>query len=620
MKKIITLLAGIALSQLATAQVIVTGSSLSYSQNFDLLDTSSSAYSTNPLPAGWSIFKHGTSSAATTYSTTYKGGNGSTNTGDVYSFGSYGSTERALGSISSGSDTASYGVYFLNNTGATINGFTVKYRVEQWRFGGFSSSRTSTPDTTRFLYSTNANGLSDTGSAFTWTEDVNGMLNTPNITDTTTGAKNGNATGYFTNKSFTETVSIPAGGHVILKWLDVNIFGNDDGLAIDSFSITFTTSTPPSLKPVITSLFPANGATNVPTNIGPTMTFNKIITKGTTGNIYITNETDHSTVTKSVTSSDVSVSGAIVGITNVTFLPGKTYHITFDSVAFDSSVYNSFGIYDTTQWRFSTISGVVTLDSLNENFNTACASNALPAGWLKYSVSGPGQVWNCTAYGYGGTEGMQMNGYASGANNVNEDWLITPQLFLNFYPGSVSLQFVAKKEFAGADLHVLASSNYTGAGDPNAATWTDLNVNFTPASVDTQFHNYTTSLTAFKSQHIFVGVKYTSTATDGARWTVDNMQTLATTGVAAVSNENIQLAVLGVSTTNTINLIYTANEEGNNELIVYDITGRIVHSENIHVVAGTQRIAVTGLNLHSGMYMVKLCSNNSFGIAKTVVQ
>ncbi len=618
MKKITTLLAAVVLSQLASAQISVTGTSLTYAQNFDALDTSSAITTSSIAPlAGWAIFEVGSSTS--TVNNEYRGGTGALNTGDTYSFGSAGVAERALGSIASGSNVPSYGVSFVNNTGATISGFTMKYRVEEWRFGQFRNGIGS-PDTTRFLYSTVANTVADTGAANGWIEDVAGMLNTPNLTDTVVGAKNGNATGYFTNKTVTETVSIPNGGHIVLRWQDVNIGGSDDGLAIDSFSITFATTGVVSPKPTIVSLSPAAGATGVLAGANLAITFNKPVTAGT-GNIVIKNQTTQTSVTKSVTSADVTVSGAVVTVANTGLALGNTYHVTFDSTAFDSSIYNSYGIYDTTAWKFTTASGVVNLDSLNENFNSSCPAG-LPAGWVSYSVTGP-QVWGCTAYGYGGTYGMQMNGYAAHINNANNDWLISPKLDLSSFT-NVFLQFQAKKEFKGDDLTVMVSNNYSGAGDPTSATWTNLNINFAPASIDTQFHAYTANLTTYKSQPIFVGIQYMSrpnaTDTNAARWTVDNVQTLRSVGLSVVSNEKLQLTVVGASTTSNVNLLFTAADNANCNLEIFDITGRRVYTENRYIAAGTQRIALTDLNLHAGMYIVKLSNDHSYGVVKTTVQ
>ena len=82
------------------------------------------------------------------------------NTGDTYSYGAAGSTERALGGLRSGTLIPIFGASFTNNTGTTIASLAVSYTGEEWRLG--TAART---DQLNFEYSLNATDLT-TG---TWT-------------------------------------------------------------------------------------------------------------------------------------------------------------------------------------------------------------------------------------------------------------------------------------------------------------------------------------------------------------------------------------------------------------------------------------------------------------------
>jgi hypothetical protein len=344
----------------ANAQTVsITGTNPTYTQDFNTLDTVSTTSSSN-LPSGWAIFEYGTST--TTVDNKYKGGNGNSNTGETYSLGTSGSTERALGSLASGSNIPSFGVTFTNNTNKTISSITINYKGEQWRAG--QVGRTNV-DSLRFLYSTSATGLNDTLG--TWTEVASLMFNTPNMTATTAAGIDGNATGNFTNKSGTITVSIPAGGYIILKWLDKNIGGSDDALSIDDINISFTTVTTVSYNPVLMSTTPINNATGVAVNSNLTMTFDRTVSKGT-GNIYIKNITDGTSVTKAASSADVVVSGKTVTISNLGLIASKNYAIQIDSTAFDTAGYKYSGIYNLTTWKFST--ELLSVSNLNSNFNS----------------------------------------------------------------------------------------------------------------------------------------------------------------------------------------------------------------------------------------------------------
>src|SRR4029078_3052638 len=60
---------------------------------------------------------------------------GGSTTGDTYSYGAAGSTERALGQLRSGTLVPLFGACFTNNTGATIASLAVAYNGEEWRLG-----------------------------------------------------------------------------------------------------------------------------------------------------------------------------------------------------------------------------------------------------------------------------------------------------------------------------------------------------------------------------------------------------------------------------------------------------------------------------------------------------
>ena len=131
------------------------------------------------LPSGWGILETGTAA-----NTTYIAGTGSLATGDTYSFGSSGSTDRALGGLLSGTNTPLFGASFTNNSGGTISGLMINYTGEQWRLGAVGRI-----DRLDFQYSTDATSL-NTG---TWT-DFNSLDFTAPISAGPTGALNGNAT------------------------------------------------------------------------------------------------------------------------------------------------------------------------------------------------------------------------------------------------------------------------------------------------------------------------------------------------------------------------------------------------------------------------------------------
>jgi len=230
MKKIVLLFLSLVSLQAVQAQTNITGSGFQYMQDFNTMD--SNASNSSNVPAGWAIKEIGTSGSANNL---YRTGTGSSNAGDTYSFGAAGSADRALGSLASNSNAPSFGARF-NNTSATdtITRILINFHAEQWRAGDTSSK----PDTVFFMYSLVADSVGDTVAA-NWIEVPSLMINsiTPSATTGNGNALDGNVNMAMKNDSF--NVVIAPGKHIVIKWVDKNILGSDDGLSIDDLSMTF---------------------------------------------------------------------------------------------------------------------------------------------------------------------------------------------------------------------------------------------------------------------------------------------------------------------------------------------------------------------------------------------
>src|ERR1041384_4898431 len=199
-----------------------------YTQNFDTLSNTAGSTTNNLTIPGWFMTEGG---GGARDNEQYAVDTGSSTTGDTYSYGSAGSTDRALGGLGGGTPIPIFGAKFTNNTGATITSLDVSYTGEQWRFGGVHST---VADRLDFQYSTNATDLS-TGTYL----DANALDFNPPITTGTAGALDGNAAANRTAISSTITgLSIPNGATFFIRLNDVDATGADDGLAIDNFTVT----------------------------------------------------------------------------------------------------------------------------------------------------------------------------------------------------------------------------------------------------------------------------------------------------------------------------------------------------------------------------------------------
>jgi hypothetical protein len=211
-------------SSQTNAQVLITNISASYAQDFDSLVSTGNSSS---LPTGWSISESGTNADSS-----YAAGTGSSATGNTYSFGSAGSSDRALGGLQSGTLIPTFGVQIAIGAGSTnLKSVIVSYVGEQWRLG--ATNRTDRLD---FQYSTNATSIT-TG---TWTNlDILDFV--APTTGGTLGALNGNLAANRSNLSGTIlSLDLSVGQSLWLRWNDFNPTGSDDGLGIDDFSVLGT--------------------------------------------------------------------------------------------------------------------------------------------------------------------------------------------------------------------------------------------------------------------------------------------------------------------------------------------------------------------------------------------
>src|SRR5690606_915187 len=177
---------------------------------------------------GWRMSESGTNA-----DTTYAADTGAANAGNTYSYGASGSTERALGTLLSGSLTPLVGACFDNNTGVDLPAVEIAYTGEHWRLG--TADRAD-----RLDFQVGFASNLETG---TWT-DVDALDFSTPVTTGSLGARDGNAGANRTTLSATVAGPFPDGVQFWIRWVDVNAGGADDGLAIDDFSITAVTGSP----------------------------------------------------------------------------------------------------------------------------------------------------------------------------------------------------------------------------------------------------------------------------------------------------------------------------------------------------------------------------------------
>lgn len=201
-----------------------------FTQNFDTLPASGSAtWTNNSTIPGWYHARTGTG-------TTIVANNGSSNAGNLYSYGTGTATDRALGSVGSGNAAVGnlfWGVRLCNLTGATVTSLDVSYTGEQWR------NSAAAAQTVSFSYVI-GNGL---GGALADFQSAGTAVTQLDFTGPVTGgsaaALDGNLSMNRVSISFTiGSLSLANGQEILLRWSDPDHTGADHGMAIDDFSVT----------------------------------------------------------------------------------------------------------------------------------------------------------------------------------------------------------------------------------------------------------------------------------------------------------------------------------------------------------------------------------------------
>jgi hypothetical protein len=145
--------------------------------------------------------------------------------------------------------------------------------------------------------------------------------------------------------------------------------------------------------------------------------------------------------------------------------------------------------------------------------------------WDPYSVTGA-QVWYYNTFG-NPADSATMSGFSSG-NQTNEDWLISKPIDMTGVT-SATLTFQTVKRYAGNDIQVFMSTNYTG-GNPNTnGTWTQLT-----AALDTNINSWSSwtnsgdvDVSAAAGGTLYIAFKYTSTTSASSTWEVDNVEVIS---------------------------------------------------------------------------------------------
>lgn len=174
---------------------------------------------------GWQLANPSGSSTSTEFKSHNGSLAGSSGRG-VISYGSNGSTERALGALATSNQINTFGLVLVNNSNTTYSGFDLSYTGEQWRRGDVT-----TPNTLAFAYGEAASigGTLTSFPALGFSSPVTG--------GPTEVALDGNLPANQVAVAGTVTgLDWAPGETLVLRWSINDLSGQDDGLGIDNLS------------------------------------------------------------------------------------------------------------------------------------------------------------------------------------------------------------------------------------------------------------------------------------------------------------------------------------------------------------------------------------------------
>jgi hypothetical protein len=231
--------------------------------------------------------------------------------------------------------------------------------------------------------------------------------------------------------------------------------------------------------------------------------------------------------------------------------------------------------------------------------------------WTAISVVGD-QVWGfAPTYGVGGTPCAVMTGYVAPSSNVNEDWLISPSLNMANYSNEILL-FQSSTKYTGNPLEVKISTDYTGTGDPNDATWTDLQCTLSAGNF-AWTSSGAVDIEPFATTSAYIGYKFTSTATESSTWELDNVEVYGEMGTGIVNP--LAKAISIYPNPASEKLFVRVNEMNGATASLHSLTGQQMLSGELH--NGVNTFDVSGVQ--SGIYLLKVMNGRSIETYKVIV-
>lgn len=299
---------GLALSfgAAAHAQTPIAITGPPYSQTFDGLGATGTSY-----PDGWTGIRYaGTGTANATLTPVVVAA--TSNSGAIYNAGADAGTDRALGSLGSGSTAPAFGAVFVNQTGAAVSQVSIVARGEQWRTG----SAGPVVERLVFEYSLDATNLN--AGAGTWAAVPALDIVEVNAGGGTPGPIDGNVPANSAAITATIQVNWPTNATMWIRWRDTDDQGNDALLAVDDFRLS---------TPILSTRTARHNALSVYPNPATDVLNVRVVNQAAKGPVSITDLTGRTVLTATLVNGMLDVRALPAGYYLVQTTEGATHQL-----------------------------------------------------------------------------------------------------------------------------------------------------------------------------------------------------------------------------------------------------------------------------------------------------
>lgn len=210
------------------------------------------------------------------------------------------------------------------------------------------------------------------------------------------------------------------------------------------------------------------------------------------------------------------------------------------------------------------------------------------------------------------TKTAEVNGFGDTANA--NDWLISKAFDLNgtnaeFLSFSTWTQF-ADTGIADPEVKLMVSTNYSGAGDPAAATWTELPYTYSPSNSQVVTPSGLIDLSGIQGSNVYFAFQYQASGTasnSSSSWRVDDFKIESYTGpvisIAATSADKMEgnagttaytfTVTRAGDTSGTASMNWAVTGSGSSPATADDFVGNALPSGSVSFAAGETSKLIT---------------------------